>query len=670
MKKESTLRFSYQLVSVCKIFVLFAIAGFSLLVYSFPVQALQPAFIKGAVFSSYDNSLIRTASVATNTGLTATAPSGQFFIRVPPNLYTLIVTSLDYKANMLAGVLAAPGQTTTVNFWLIPASTDTAVLEGRIRELGTGKAIQGAFIATDLGGVAFSDENGYFSMISPTGIATVTVAATDFATKISKNVPILINSQNSEMIYLTKSSDMTISVTGSITNACTGATIGNARIFSQTGDETYSTGGHYSLTVPPGLTTIVATAHNFQFLYKTVSLTPLPTSRIIDLELFPSEQGTGLLQGVVTNAFTGEPVEDAEFVTDTGAISFSAADGTYLLYTSICSSIVYVSKEGFQEQQIEVSLSSIDPLTLDIALEPLGTISGVVTDNFDNHTIQGALLFLQEQPDISAATRDDGSYTLGNISPGPYTVSASHQCYLAQQQETSVALGDQLVHDFQLEPVGNGLLQGFVLDSITGDPIALAQISADHGAEVSSDETGFYTLSLPACQTQLTVKADGYLTPPAQSIFIQEGDVTELNIELTPCPFNIALADAAAPQAARTVLDTLRKYRDTVLLQDEMFKKYVTVFYDHARFLAAAITQNHELKILVQDIITGIYEILSRCSFREPAVDATLVEQINAVLDNIAQQPIPENLKKSIHRLQGSIQNGEIINRMHISVKR
>jgi len=67
---------------------------FFLFLNSYPAHAIQPAFIKGNILNTYNNSVITST-----TGLSTTASSGTFLPRMPPNVYDIIVSAHGYYSN-------------------------------------------------------------------------------------------------------------------------------------------------------------------------------------------------------------------------------------------------------------------------------------------------------------------------------------------------------------------------------------------------------------------------------------------------------------------------------------------------------------------------------------------------------------------------------------------
>jgi len=346
------------------------LAGILFLLLARPALALQPAFIKGTVSSAYDNALLYNAVIETSTGISAQTSSGYFYFRVPPNFYNIIISAPGYTANMLSGILASPGQTANVNIWLVPASTTTGYLEGRILDAANFKPIKSAFIAVDLGGAAVSDNNGYFNMQVPSGTATITASATSFASKTIQQLFLRPERTERIVIYLKKKRTHTVTITGLVKNACSGEKLSGAQIMTATGDFAVSNNGTYSLEIESGPSTVIATAQGYQYAYKTGSFAGYFFPSIVNMNLLPLEKSFGLLRGNIKDALSGAALAEAKIVSDTGSISFSGSDGAFKLYTSTCTSYITVSKSGFNPKQVSLAVTPGSATFVRVALEP------------------------------------------------------------------------------------------------------------------------------------------------------------------------------------------------------------------------------------------------------------------------------------------------------------
>lgn len=603
-----------------------------------PAYALQPSFINGNVFSAYDNSLIRGATVSTTSGIsTETSSSGSFRLRVPPNVYDIIVSATGYSSNLCASVLAPPGQSATFNIRLFPTSAATGNLQGRVLALKTGKAVHGALILTDLGGIEISGSNGNFSISIPAGYPTVTVSANGFSSKIVDDLFIATDTTKYIVIYLEESPSATVLLSGIIKDRCTGSFINDAFVISKTNNRAVSeNNGSYMIQSPPRLTTLLASAKGYQFSYRNLSLTNIDHDPMLNFEMVSSNSSQ--IKGTVTNLYTLEPLEGVKLETNTGFISFTNQDGNYKLYTSSCTTQVTAYKNGFEKQQIPISVTQGIPLTLNISLTPLATISGTVSDVNDNHTICDADIFLEEQQNISAISRDDGNYYLDNIHPDQYGISVFHRCYDSDKRTVSIGPGESLQENFLLTPHATGSLQGFVFDGITGDPIKSARIITDHCAEAKTDENGFYSILLPACQTLITVEADRYITQTDKIVYIENNKTSDYNAELVPCPIAGSLKNNQTPDSY-PLLNLFRNYRDEVLNKDIIIAEYVRIFYDNAYEISSILHNNPGLKTILNGIIIKLYIILNiNSSYNSLTIDERLAEEIYFFMEQFQQE--------------------------------
>ena len=137
-------------------------------------------------------------------------------------------------------------------------------------------------------------------------------------------------------------------------------------------------------------------------------------------------------------------------------------------------------------------------------LTPTGTgsISGVVTDSVTGLPIEGAMV--SAGCGRMALTGSNGSYTIGNLAAGDYTVKAMKgRDYVMKQYPTTVHVdAGQAVTgiNFALAPMGggggNGSIAGTVYDKATNQPIAGAKVMASgcrNYATTGSEGTYFIT---------------------------------------------------------------------------------------------------------------------------------------------------------------------------------
>ena len=639
---------------------------FSFIVLSFfnytSAYAILPSFIRGTVYNAHDGTLINSATIAVSSALSTSTSNGTFSVRVPPNVYDIIVSSNGYRANLISGVHAAPGQTATVNIWLIPSSTSSAILEGKVLDSVTGSGVASAFVITDVGGLALTDNNGSFSMSSPSGTSEITVAANTYSTKIQQSVVLTPNRKREIIIYLSPSSLGYAPVSGTVRDACVGTTLQNARICTPGEEISFSDeNGMYASSSSAGLSTLLASADEHQFVYKNIFLYPVIGNSRLNINLFPSKNGYGLLKGIVYDDVNSLPVAGARLETDTGDIGYSNDDGSYVLYTSFCSTSVAVSHEGFVDEKVLFTIPAGTPLLLDIPLDPLASVSGTIYDAYDNHAVIGAEVLLLEEPSLSSISDMNGRYAINRIPPSQYTLSAVHRCYEDDNSTITFAVGDTIDADLYVSPVSTSTIYGFIHDALTGQPIPSARIVADHGTETYTDTTGFFTVTLPACPTTFTFSSVGYLSRTQYVNDLTENMSVEINAELTPCPVIMALRNAEHLDGIAGLVSWFRSKRDVSSSKSTIIKKYIRLFYLHAAEIASFFSTD---PVLMQQCSTFLVKFYMHTKDRNElftdVLDPDLAEEFFDLINECNKKPLSPMLKSAITSFLDDVQSGTV----------
>jgi large repetitive protein len=504
--------------------------------------AIQPAFIKGTVFNTFSSSLVNGATISTANGVSAAASNGAYVLRVPPSIYTIIATAPDSTANLLSGIPATPGNIAVVNLGITSSSTPVGYVEGHIVRSSNGEGLQGALITTDLGGAAISSgSDGSFRLQSPSGRANLVISADGFSSKQIKNYPVYAYITTNLSVGLNTAPAAQIAVKGTIKDACTGIRIDNAVILSNSGDISTSSDGFYSIDTPLGISTLIVSADGYQFSSQTFFLGPFST-KPYDFSLFPTANGAGLIRGLITDSITGAPIAGARLEGDVGGISSSSSNGTYKLYASVCTTALYISRDGYVPSVKPVSVIKGSATALNFSMVPLATITGTIRDNLLGYAVKGAMVTLKENPAVSATSSSDGSYILNDIAPGTYTLSVSHPCYLSTAQQDIVVSGNGAIEkDVFMEASAYGTVHGAVVNIFTGKPLSFAAVSTSYGARTETGADGLYALELPVCSTDIIIAAPGYLSVKRKNITPPSDSSLELNAILVPWPFHFLM---------------------------------------------------------------------------------------------------------------------------------
>lgn len=344
----------------------------SFLLYCFvvPAFALQPAFVKGAVFSAYDNSLIYNVTIKTSSGLTYKATSGSYSLKLPPGVYDFIFEAPGFTSNLISGIKATPGSTALVTIWLVPSSSPTCVLQGKLYDASSFQPISNGIVFADIGGVATTDDSGYFSMIMPSGTAVLTAGAFGYTTKSTRPINLRPGRTERVIIYLKKKNSRTITATGLVKNLCTGEKIKSSHLFSTASAASSDSNGTFSLPIESGPTIIIASAAGYQYAAHAVSFSGYIFPPILSMNLLRSKDGFGLIVGILSNSTDGSPCSGVKIVSNTGSISFSDENGRFKMYTSICTSYVTVVSDRFIQKDIPVSVYPGSITSLSVSLDP------------------------------------------------------------------------------------------------------------------------------------------------------------------------------------------------------------------------------------------------------------------------------------------------------------
>lgn len=178
----------------------------------------------------------------------------------------------------------------------------------------------------------------------------------------------------------------------------------------------------------------------------------------------------------------------------------------------------------------------------------LGAISGIVTDSLTGAPIAGATVraMMQHGSGGMAVTNQNGEYTIQNLRPGFYRVTASAVNYLCKHypELVEVVSGQTTPNiNFALVPYSppprNGGISGLVTDSITGEPIpnALVRACGPTCGQGRTNENGEYLIeNLAPGDYRVTASAYGYKASRYPDLVrVEENRITpNINFLLVP----------------------------------------------------------------------------------------------------------------------------------------
>lgn len=260
------------------------------------------------------------------------------------------------------------------------------------------------------------------------------------------------------------------------------------------------------------------------------------------------------LTGTITDAYTGNPVADADIAIGRTRLT-TDADGTYTALRWRTSDTFAVTAPGYEpatlllEEQPEIAQTEVQTITLNTTLRP-NTLNGIVTSSYSGEPLANALvsIMLDGTDAITSTTNTEGQYTLNGV-PEQFTLTVNAQAH----NEYKTELIKVTSHDPALRP---NTLSGVVADRYSNTPLDDVTVTAG-SVTTTTGADGTYALSdIPAEVTEITFSATGYATETRQ---LERS--TEMNATLRPDVLTAQLVDKTTgkpvPNAAIIATTTL-----------------------------------------------------------------------------------------------------------------
>jgi len=342
--------------------------------------------------------------------------------------YSVSAQAGGYQSQTATAVVGG-GSTATQNFAL---TASTSSLTGTVTDAGSSKPIAGATVTAGTAS-ATTNSSGVYSIsgLAP-GTYTATASATGYTSQ-SASVTVTAGSTTTQNFALTST---TGTITGTVTDAATAAPISGATVTAGTASATTNSSGVYSISgLAPGTYTATATATGYTSQSASVTVTAGSTTT----QNFALSPNPGTISGTVTDAGSAAPIAGAT-VSYSGGGTTTDGSGHYTLAgVAEGSYTLTASASGYQSQSHPVTVGPGATATQNFALtQPYGAIAGTVTDAGTGSAIAGATVSYSGG---SATTNASGQYTLANVPPGTYTISAAASGYSGQSRSVAVAAG-------------------------------------------------------------------------------------------------------------------------------------------------------------------------------------------------------------------------------------
>ncbi len=336
-----------------------------------------------------------------------------------------------------------------------PTGQGKGEISGQVSDAVSGSAVAGASVTTQPAtGAVLTDAQGRYTISDvATGSYTVSAAKAGYSTG---TVPVSVSRGQTATANLALTPMVTVgTIAGKVTDAGSGQPIAGAAVSTQpaTSAATTDAQGNYTIAnVAAGSYTVTAAKAGYQSnstgvtvtagqtVTANLALTPLPT--------------TGTIAGQVTDASNGQPLTGAAVSTQpaSGAVTTDAQGNYSIANVAPGNYTVTAAKAGYQSGSTGAAVTAGQTVTANLALTPLpttGTIAGTVTDGGTGQPLAGAAV--TTQPATSAVTADaQGNYTIANVAPGAYTVTAAKTGYQSGSVNVTVTAGQTVTADIAL----------------------------------------------------------------------------------------------------------------------------------------------------------------------------------------------------------------------------
>jgi len=324
---------------------------------------------------------------------------------------------------------------------IISDSTSETAIEGVLVQLRVGYQTRATDTTDYTGTFQFEDidSGSYTIRASMSGYTQKSVTAT-----VSGPDPVTIN------IPLVKI--VTTTISGKIIDSTSGEALSGAAVRLGSGGsasyDTTGTDGTFSFeNVPTGNHSLRASLSGYVTKTITQSITG---SDQITLDITLVKTVTTSISGKITDSTSGAVLAGA-IVRIGYANSLSdttGSDGSYSISNVTAGNqTLRVSMNGYTSKNVNATVNSADPLTIDISLNKVitTTLSGVVTDSITGNKLAGAIVRLGSgMANRTDTTDSNGLYSFENVSTGTQMIRVTLSNY-SQKYITATISNDEPV---------------------------------------------------------------------------------------------------------------------------------------------------------------------------------------------------------------------------------
>ena len=252
-------------------------------------------------------------------------------------------------------------------------------------------------------------------------------------------------------------------------------------------------------------------------------------------EFFGANTTPGSITGHVTDAATGLAISGATVSYSAGSATTDSSGAYTLANVAAGGYSVTAAASGYASQTNSATVTAGAATTLNFQLAASNTGPGTISGKVSNISTGAALSGATVSYSGGSTTSDtSGNYTLSNVAPATYNVTASRSGYIAETKSVTVSAGTAATLNFPMAT--GGKVAGTVTNS-SGAAISGAAVQITGGAvpttvNVTTSSTGAYNSNwIPIGSYTVTVSKSGFTTQ-TQNANVTTGNTTTLNFKM------------------------------------------------------------------------------------------------------------------------------------------
>lgn len=491
------------------------------------VQLDIPLVVVGTVKDRVTGEPVANASVSAGGWKTErTDDNGRFMIQLGTGEDWQLTASHDwYHQSQPQPFASAEPRTIEAEFLLDPITTGTIL--GTAINATTGEPIANAVIEI-AGQQVRTDSQGRFRAEEiESGEVSVSGAQSGFR---ADNQTLLLEALQTAEATLELEPITTGTITGIVVERDTGVPLPGVAV--RAGDVTATTGDDGTFILEEVEAGAISVAASKSLYVPASSDVMLEAMNSVEARLALEPITWGTVRGDVRDATTGQPLANAKVRIGATEVT-TDADGNYVAERVPAGDISIVAGiTRYHDAQAATTLPRDGDVEQSLELAPIttGTVYATIIDASSGEPIGGAEVMIGQRRD---ASDDAGQVTAEEIPAGRVVVNASARLYEPGSAEAVLDAAGESRLEIELVPITYGTITGTVVDSVSGAPLANADIRFA-GLALRSDAQGtFRAERVPAGEVSVSADLFRY-RGDQETVALERGTEQAVNLALEP----------------------------------------------------------------------------------------------------------------------------------------